>query len=171
MVISSPSGMVRFGVFEFDTKSRQLSRKSVRIKLARQPIQVLCVLLDRAGEVVTREEFHKLLGPAHLFVEFEQDLDKSIQKLHEALGDSPESPRYIDTIPRVGYRFSAPVITGIPSESPAPSIPYALQQPSPHRPAASNKSARGSLWFALAAGFGIALVACSWYFIRSLHAP
>ena len=82
----------------------------MRIRLPQQPVQVLLVLLERPDEVVTREELQKLLWPADVFVDFDQGLNKSVQKLREALGDSPESPRYIETIPRIGYRFIAPVI-------------------------------------------------------------
>lgn len=109
MAISPPPGLIRFGVFELDLRSRQLSRKGVRVRLPQQPIQVLCVLLDRPGEVVTREELHKLLWPEDVFVDFDLGLNKSVQKLREALGDSPGSPLYIETVPRIGYRFIAPV--------------------------------------------------------------
>ena len=85
----------------------------MRIRLPQQPIQVLCLLVERPGEIITREELRKLLWPADVFVDFDQGLNKSILKLREALGDSPGSPRYIETIPRIGYRFIAPVITGV----------------------------------------------------------
>ena len=90
----------------------------MRIRLPQQPIQVLCLLVERPGEIITREELRKLLWPADVFVDFDQGLNKSILKLREALGDSPGSPRYIETIPRIGYRFIAPVITGVVLQNP-----------------------------------------------------
>ena len=90
----------------------------MRIRLPQQPIQVLCLLVERPGEIITREELRKLLWPADVFVDFDQGLNKSILKLREALGDSPGSPRYIETIPRIGYRFIAPVITDVVPQNP-----------------------------------------------------
>lgn len=100
---------VRFGLFELDLRARQLTKNGARIRLAQQPIEVLSLLLERAGEIVTREELRQRLWPSDVFVDFDHGLNKSIQKLRDALGDSASSPRYIETIPRVGYRFIAPV--------------------------------------------------------------
>ena len=120
MAVTTAAGVVRFGAFDFDPKAGQLTKNGVRVKLPQQPLQVLCVLLDRPGEIVPREELHRILWSADVFVDFEHGLNKSIQKLREALGDSPESPRYIETIPRIGYRFIAPVIGEIAALNPAP---------------------------------------------------
>lgn len=109
MVVTPANSLVRFGVFEFDRNAGQLSRNGIRLKLSQQPLQVLCVLLERPGEVVSRKELQKLLWSSDVFVDFDHGLNKSVQKLREALGDSPDSPRYIETIPRTGYRFIAPV--------------------------------------------------------------
>jgi DNA-binding winged helix-turn-helix (wHTH) protein/Tol biopolymer transport system component len=109
-MVLSPIGItVRFGVFELDLRTRQLTRNGMRIRLAQQPIQVLSLLLDRPGQIVTREELRQQLWPSDVFVDFDHGLNKSIQKVRDALGDSAASPRYIETIPRVGYRFIAPV--------------------------------------------------------------
>jgi len=110
VAITPAAGAVRFGVFDFDLKTRQLNRKGIRVRLPQQPLQVLCVLLERPGEIVSREELRRLLWSADVFVDFDHGLNKTIQKLREALGDSAESPRFIETVPRIGYRFIAPVI-------------------------------------------------------------
>src|SRR3982074_2871050 len=98
-----------FGVFEVDERAAELRKRGVRIKLQEQPFRILCLLLDHSGEVVTREELRQSLWPAHTFVDFDRSLNKAMTKLRFALGDSAESPRYIETIPRHGYRFLAPV--------------------------------------------------------------
>jgi len=98
-----------FGVFELDIRAAELRKRGVRIKLQEQPFQILCLLLEHSGEVVTREELRQKLWPAHTFVDFDRSLNKAMTKLRSALGDSAESPRYVETIPRHGYRFLAPV--------------------------------------------------------------
>lgn len=109
MAVAPENGLVRFGVFELDAKAGQLTKNGIRVRLSHQPLQVLSVLVERPGEVVSRKDLHKLLWPSDTFVDFDHGLNKSIQKLRDALGDSPESPRYIETVPRTGYRFIAPV--------------------------------------------------------------
>jgi DNA-binding winged helix-turn-helix (wHTH) protein/tetratricopeptide (TPR) repeat protein len=98
-----------FGVFDVDERSAELRKRGVRVRLQEQPFQILCVLLDHSGEVVTREELRQKLWPEHTFVDFDRSLNKAITKLRSALGDSADHPRYIETIPRHGYRFLAPV--------------------------------------------------------------
>jgi len=98
-----------FGVFEVDERAAELRKRGIRIKLQEQPLQILCLLLDHSGEVVTREELRHKLWPAHTFVDFDRSLNKAMTKLRSALGDSAENPRYVETIPRHGYRFLAPV--------------------------------------------------------------
>ncbi len=107
-----PTGILRFGVFEVDVRSGELRKQGVRIKLQEQPFHVLTVLLQRPGEVVTREELRNQNWPADTFVDFDNSLNTAINKLREALGDSADSPRFIETLPRRGYRFIAPV-TGV----------------------------------------------------------
>src|SRR3979490_1890137 len=102
-------GILRFGVFEVDVRSGELRKQGVRIKMQEQPFHVLTVLLQRPGEVVTREELRSQNWPADTFVDFDNSLNTAINKLREALGDSADSPRFIETLPRRGYRFIAPV--------------------------------------------------------------
>ncbi|HXA50976.1 MAG TPA: winged helix-turn-helix domain-containing protein [Candidatus Acidoferrum sp.] len=105
--INRRSSIVRFGFFEVDLQAGELHRQGRKVKLQEQPFQVLVILLKRAGEVVTREDLQKALWPADTFVDFERGLNRAINKLREALGDDPDSPRFIETLPRRGYRFIA----------------------------------------------------------------
>ena len=102
-------GCVRFGVFELDLRGGELRKYGLRIKLQEQPFQVLVMLLEHAGEVVSREELQKKLWPADTFVDFDHGLNKAINKIREALGDSAGSPRFVETVARRGYRFLAEV--------------------------------------------------------------
>lgn len=104
-----PSTILRFGTFEVDVRAGELRKQGKRIKLQEQPFQVLTVLLQRPGEVVTREELRNQNWPADTFVDFDNSLNTAINKLREALGDSADNPRFIETLPRRGYRFIAPV--------------------------------------------------------------
>jgi Tol biopolymer transport system component/DNA-binding winged helix-turn-helix (wHTH) protein len=99
----------RFGVFELDISSGELRKRGTRIKLQDQPLRVLIVLLNRPGKVVTREDFRQALWPSDTFVDFEHGLSVAVNKLRQALADDPDNPRFIETIPRHGYRFIAPV--------------------------------------------------------------
>lgn len=98
-----------FGAFEVDLKSAELRKHGIRIKLQEQPFQILTFLMEHAGDVVTREELRQKLWTEHTFVDFDRSLNKAMTKLRSALGDSAESPRYIETVPRHGYRFLAEV--------------------------------------------------------------
>jgi DNA-binding winged helix-turn-helix (wHTH) protein len=101
--------ILHFGTFEVDVRSGELRKQGVRIKLQEQPFHILTVLLQRPGEVVTREELRSQNWPADTFVDFDNSLNTAINKLREALGDSADNPRFIETLPRRGYRFIAPV--------------------------------------------------------------
>jgi TolB-like protein/DNA-binding winged helix-turn-helix (wHTH) protein/Tfp pilus assembly protein PilF len=103
---------LRFGVFEVDLKAGELRKHGLRIRLQEQPFRVLTMLLERQGEVVTREELQKKLWNANTFVDLDHGLNKVIGKIREALGDSAESPRFVETVARRGYRFLAEVKTG-----------------------------------------------------------
>ncbi len=103
------SGILRFGTFEVDVRAGELRKQGVRVKLQEQPFHVLTVLLQHAGEVMTREELRNQNWPPDTFVDFDNSLNTAINKLREALGDSADSPRFIETLPRRGYRFIAPV--------------------------------------------------------------
>lgn len=105
----SPSGALRFGVFQVNVAARELRKHGVRIRLPGQPFCILSMLLERPGEIVTREEMRKRLWASDTFVDFEHSLNSAIKKLRAALGDSSENSRYVETVPRVGYRFIAPV--------------------------------------------------------------
>src|SRR6266481_4026573 len=104
-----PPVLLRFGVFEVDLRAGELRKQGKRIKLQEQPFQVLAVLLQRPGEVVTREELRSQNWPPDTFVDFDNSLNTAINKLREALGDSADNPRFIETLPRRGYRFIAPI--------------------------------------------------------------
>src|SRR6266436_5241827 len=106
---SDPADILRFGAFEVHLRSGELRKQGARIKLQEQPFHVLTVLLQRPGEVVTREELRNQNWPADTFVDFDNSLNTAINKLREALGDSADNPRFIETLPRRGYRFIAPV--------------------------------------------------------------
>src|SRR5271154_2387986 len=96
--------LLRFGSFEVDLRSGELRKTGVKQKLGGQPFQVLSILLERPGEVVTREELRKRLWP-DTFVDVDHNLNTAINKIREVLGDSAESPRFVETLPRRGYRF------------------------------------------------------------------
>jgi cholera toxin transcriptional activator len=101
--------IVRFGVFELDLAAGELRKNGAKLRLQEQPFQVLALLLEHPGEVVTREEVRQKLWPADTFVDFDHSLNTAVNKLREVLGDSASSPRYVETLARRGYRFIAPV--------------------------------------------------------------
>jgi TolB-like protein/DNA-binding winged helix-turn-helix (wHTH) protein/Flp pilus assembly protein TadD len=110
MLASTPAARVlRFDTFELDLRAGELRKRGVKLRLQGQPLQVLAVLLQHGGDVVTREEFRAQLWLADTFVDFDHSLHNAIARIREALGDSAEKPRYIETLPRHGYRFIAPV--------------------------------------------------------------
>ena len=106
---SNGSRMIQFGVFEVDQRAGELRRNGARVKLQEQPFQILALLLERPGEVVTREELQSRLWPADTFVDFDHSLNAAVRRLRDALGDSAENPRFVETVARRGYRFLAPV--------------------------------------------------------------
>ncbi len=115
----------RFDTFSLDVKTGELTHAGVRTPLREQPLQLLLALLEQPGELVTREALVKRLWPAGTFVDFDRGLNKAINHLREALGDSADQPRFIETFPRKGYRFIAPVTHDLPTlpESPPEKIP------------------------------------------------
>src|SRR5579859_1117382 len=100
----SGQGLVRFGAFVANAQTGELRKDGVKLKFSGQPFQVLAILLERPGEVVTREELQKRLWP-DTFVDVERNLNTAINKIREILGDSAETPRFVETLPRRGYRF------------------------------------------------------------------
>src|SRR4030081_3230380 len=107
--VATPRRVVRFGVFELDFDTGELRKAGLRIKLQDQPFRVLTMLLERPGEILTREELRKRLWPADTFVDFDHGLNAAVKRLRDALGDSAENPRFVETLARRGYRFVAPV--------------------------------------------------------------
>jgi len=103
------SRVLRFGVFQVNIAARELRKHGVRVRLPGQPFHILSLLLEKPGEIVSREEMRQRLWASDTFVDFEHSLNSAIKKLRAALGDGPENSRYIETIPRLGYRFIAPV--------------------------------------------------------------
>src|ERR1700751_1949272 len=120
----------RFGVFEVDAATGELRKQGLRIRLQEQPAQILLMLLNRAGEVVSREEISRELWPPDTFVDFDQSLGTAVRKLRQALGDDAETPRYIETIPKHGFRFVAPVerVSAVPPE-PHAVLPFLVAEP------------------------------------------
>src|SRR4030088_1102358 len=118
--------MIRFGVFEVDRRAGELRRSGARVKLQEQPFQILALLLEQPGEVVTREELQRRLWPADTFVDFDHSLNAAVRRLRDALGDSAENPRFVETVARRGYRFLAPV-HGL-----APAVDAEISVPRPH---------------------------------------
>ncbi len=106
---NGPRRAIRFGAFEVDLRAGELRKHGLKIKLQEKPFLVLRTLLEQPGEVVTREELREKLWPADLFIEFEHSLNLAVNKLREALGDSADNPRFVETLTRRGYRFIAPV--------------------------------------------------------------
>src|SRR6185436_620683 len=108
-VVSNGNRLLQFGIFELDLKAGELRRNGSKVRLQEQPFQVLTVLLEQPGEVVSREELRNRLWPADTFVDFDHSLNAAIRRLREALGDSADSPRFVATVARRGYRFLVPV--------------------------------------------------------------
>jgi Tol biopolymer transport system component/DNA-binding winged helix-turn-helix (wHTH) protein len=113
------NGIIRFGSFEVDLRAGELRRGGLRVKLGGQPFDVLVTLLEKPGQVVTREELHDKLWSQDTFVDFEHGLNKAINKVREALGDDADNPRFVETLPRRGYRFLVPLTQPAPPEVPA----------------------------------------------------
>src|ERR1700756_2558161 len=106
-----PSAVYHFGVFQADPRSGELRKKGLRVSLQDKPFQLLVVLLQAEGRVVTREDIRRKLWSEGTFVEFDDNLNAAVKKLRAALNDSAEHPRFLETVPRVGYRFVAPLTT------------------------------------------------------------
>jgi len=102
---TSAGRILRFGSFEANVRAGELRKRGLKVRLQDQPFQILVMLLERPGELVTRQEIHQKLWPADTFVGFDHGLNNAINRLREALGDSAETPRFIETLPRKGYRF------------------------------------------------------------------
>ena len=121
------SRLIRFGTFDVDPKSRELYKQGSRIRLQRQPFHVLSLLLERAGDVVTRDELRAALWPGDTCGDFDQGINKAINKIRTALGDSAEHSRYIETLSKCGYRLMVPVDRA--HDAPQFSIGLSLPEP------------------------------------------
>ncbi len=115
MAVQSNDGswVIHFGVFEADLRAGELRRNSSKVKLQEQPFQILAMLLERPGEIVTREELRARLWSADTFVDFDHGLNSAIRRLRDVLGDSAENPSFVETLGRRGYRFIAPVASRV----------------------------------------------------------
>src|SRR6267142_439989 len=115
--------VVRFGIFQLDLKARELHKAGAKVKLQDQPFRVLAMLVERAGQVVTREELRDKIWPGDVYVTFDQGLNNAIKKVRDALGDSADNPRFIETLARHGYRFVAPV-NAVPQRASEPQVRF-----------------------------------------------
>jgi TolB-like protein/DNA-binding winged helix-turn-helix (wHTH) protein/Tfp pilus assembly protein PilF len=159
----SPS-RVRFDGFEVDLRSGEVWKDGTPLRLQGQPYQVLCLLLERRGEIVTREELKQRLWPGHTFVDFDDGLNTAVKKIRDLLGDSAERPRYIETIPRRGYRFMAAVE---PRRAAAlDTQPAALGPPIPPPEAVAGRHATRRRWFAVGLVLAVATLAFSAWIYR-----
>ena len=138
---SSSAGVVRFGSYEVDLRSGELYRAGRRIRLQVQPFHILAMLLERPGEVVPREDLRKRLWPADTFVDFDHSLNTAVKKLRQALSDDKKNPRFIETLPKRGYRF-----IGAVKQPPGP-------VPAPRPAPAGAKTAAASSWVGRVAKF------------------
>jgi len=160
---NDPSGRLRFGVFEVDLRAGELTKRGLRIRLQEQPFQVLAMLLERPGELVTREELREKIW-GQTVVDFDHGLNKAINKIREALGDSAENPRFVETVARRGYRFLADVtpIDTAADRQPGPATEGLVPPTESHRVELADASMppkrpyRPRAW--TGAGIGLALV-------------
>jgi len=159
----SPSRALRFGVFQVNLAAREIRKHGVRVRLSGQPFCILSILLEKPGEVVTREEMREKLW-TDTFVDFEHSLNSAIKKLRAALGDSPENSRYIETIPRVGYRFVAPVEEDMGN---AQSVPQSAPVPVGAGSAAEAVEPRHRRWPALLGTSAVLIVVTVGYLMWS----
>jgi len=153
---SGPRRSVRFGVFEADLDSAELRKSGIRIKLQQKPFQILALLLERPNEIVTREELRSRLWPSNVFVDFESSVNNAVKKLRAALGDSADSPRFIETVARHGYRFLA--------------MPQFVHDPAPH-PQTAPSERRFRWQIALPVFLAVVIAAGIWIAGRARTRP
>src|SRR5262245_47783795 len=169
---------VRFGPFEADLDTHELWKNGVRVKLGGQPFEILTLLLRKPGQMVSREELQKELWAADTFVDFNHGLNAAVNKLRETLADSAEEPKYVETLPRRGYRFVGKIQsrppalplpaanggemeTGVPTEPSLPAVPR-LETDPPTVPIVDARGSRfGRRWHGIAAVAGAIAVAAT----------
>src|SRR5271154_5200533 len=115
-------GKIRFGVYELDRDAMELRKHGALLRLQEQPFRVLAMLAERPGEIITREQLQEQIW-GNTFVDFDQSLNKAVNRVREALNDNAGAPQFIETVPRRGYRFVAPVSVTPQTEAPAPAAP------------------------------------------------
>ena len=173
--VDGPRGRYRFGMFEVDERRGEIRKQGLRIRLRGRPFDILLILLERPGELVTRDHLRARLWAVDTFVDFDHGLNTSVNRLREVLGDSADSPRYIETVPRKGYRFIAPVEAiavrdppqdaAVPAAVPTEPVPGPIPAPLP--PALP---ARRPAWMVAAAALvivGLTAAAVTWTARRS----
>jgi len=162
---------IRFGVYELDRDAMELRKNGVLIRLQEQPFRVLAILSGRPGEIITRQELQEQIWGKDTFVDFDNGLNTAINKLREALGDSSDSPRFIQTLPRRGYRFVAPVTGNIPTEHRGATAPSSavsdlgITKSRPRRPSVVKTAAL------VMAGVLVALVIARVVLLRKSRTP
>jgi eukaryotic-like serine/threonine-protein kinase len=157
--------VLHFGVFELDLAAGELRKAGSRLRVQKQPFEILRILVQRPGEIITREELRTEIWSADTFVDFDNSLNTSINKLRDVLGDTSSSPRFIETVPRRGYRFIAPV-TGKELPAPPPQIPPSSISPPPIPPPALPPPARRVSWKIVAPALALLLALITglfWY--------
>jgi TolB-like protein/DNA-binding winged helix-turn-helix (wHTH) protein/Flp pilus assembly protein TadD len=172
---------IRFDAFDVDTRAGEVRKHGIRLKLHRQPFQVLSLLLEHPGDVVTREELRRKLWPGDTFVDFDTGLNSAVKKLRDALCDSADAPRYIETLPRRGYRFIAQVQNGDLSAGVSPiELPAVVPlRSNPNEDGLGAErladgevdvrrtgTSRARLWFVLGGVAGLALIAVAYVMLR-----
>jgi len=161
---TSRGRLIRFSVFQLDLDSGELFKQGRKIKLQGQPFELLAALLERPGEVVTREELQQKVWPSDTAGSFDQGLNRAINKVREALGDSAESPQFIETLPRRGYRFIGTIQPeSVPEAAPQTLPPPASIAPPPTPSAPPPIPSRRTRWAAIAVSAAvIASLAAIW---------
>ena len=158
----SGSQLWRFGIFEVDTRRSELRREGIPVKLREQSFRVLVLLLESAGDIVTREELRKGLWASDTWVDFDHSLNTAVMKLRDALGDSAETPLYIETIPKRGYRFVAPVNMPDSDEPARPGPIQQTEQKHPFRLGWSRSAVQVCIW-GCAVLLLITVLAAAWW--------
>src|SRR5437763_9112351 len=168
LVQTPPARLLRFDNFELDTRAGELRKGGIKLRLQGQPLQVLATLMERAGNLVTREQLRAQLWPADTFVDFDHSLHNAIARIRAVLGDCAEQPRYIETMPRRGYRFIAAVeVVGVsqPELDAKLDPPHEVAQPSP-------PTTRHNLRLIVPIALSVLVVAaCTLWYIRGSSHP
>ena len=174
MSVDSLPGSFRFGPFQVDAPAGQLRKGGTKLRLAGQPLEILVMLLERPGHVVTREEIQQRLWPEQTFVDFENSLNKSINKLRQALSDSAEDPVYIETLPRRGYRFVGTLIStaaGEPKQESALVVDRPSNLSAATLPSLSVSRTHTALWRITSLCIFLALAVFAWFASHPLPPP